>query len=127
MAMRTHKSTIIRLLFGFGVLLLFLSIGGVHQARAAVITVNSNADTETVGDGQCTLREAINNANLSVGGDITGGDCVASTAGLDTIAFDVNDAIDLTTMLPIIYQPVVIDGTTDPDYSVGGGPEVWLN
>jgi hypothetical protein len=33
--------------------------------------------------GQCSLREAINNANANV--DTTGGDCVAGSAGADTI------------------------------------------
>jgi CSLREA domain-containing protein len=48
--------------------------------------VNSTADTITAGDGDCTLREAIMNANLPAGGDTTGGDCAAGSSGTDTIA-----------------------------------------
>jgi CSLREA domain-containing protein len=46
------------------------------------ITVNSTDDTLVPGDGNCTLREAINNANSN--SDTTGGDCAAG-AGADTI------------------------------------------
>jgi CSLREA domain-containing protein len=48
----------------------------------ATITVNSTDDTLVPGDGNCTLREAINNANSN--SDTTGGDCAAG-AGADTI------------------------------------------
>ncbi len=51
-------------------------------ARAATITVNSTADNLTAGDGNCTLREAIMNANSD--SDTTGGDCSAGN-GADTI------------------------------------------
>jgi CSLREA domain-containing protein len=46
------------------------------------ITVNSTADNLTAGDGNCTLREAIINANA--GADLTSGDCDCGT----TITFD---------------------------------------
>jgi uncharacterized repeat protein (TIGR01451 family)/CSLREA domain-containing protein len=52
-------------------------------AQAATITVNSLADT-TATDAQCTLREALNNANGN--SDTTGGDCAAGS-GADTIQF----------------------------------------
>ncbi|MBV8516018.1 MAG: right-handed parallel beta-helix repeat-containing protein [Acidobacteria bacterium] len=51
-------------------------------AQAATITVNSIADNTTAGDAQCTLREALANANANA--DTTGGDCVAGS-GADTI------------------------------------------
>jgi len=51
-------------------------------ARAATIIVNSNADNATANDGDCTLREAINNANAN--SDTTSGDCEAGT-GADVI------------------------------------------
>src|SRR5262245_34896773 len=57
-------------------------------AYAATITVSSTADDATAGNGQCTLREAINNANAA--GDTTGGDCVAGTTGTNTINFSVS-------------------------------------
>ena len=53
-------------------------------AMAAVITVNTAADVVSVGNGVCSLREAVNNVN-SVGVDTTGGDC-ATSAGGDTIS-----------------------------------------
>ena len=49
---------------------------------AATIDVNSTADTLVAGDGQCTLREAILNANGD--SDTTGGDCAAGS-GADLI------------------------------------------
>jgi CSLREA domain-containing protein len=65
-------------------LLLALALGampapGVH---AATITVNTTADNLTAGDGWCTLREAIMNANADA--DTTSGDCTAGS-GADTI------------------------------------------
>ncbi|MBV9495282.1 MAG: right-handed parallel beta-helix repeat-containing protein, partial [Acidobacteria bacterium] len=51
-------------------------------AQAATITVNSLADNTTAGDAQCTVREALANANSN--SDTTGGDCVAGS-GADTI------------------------------------------
>ena len=56
-----------------------------RPVAAAIIIVNTAADNATPGDGDCTLREAINNANS--GGDTTGGDCVPGTVGLDQISF----------------------------------------
>ena len=51
-------------------------------AFAAVINVNSTADSLVAGDGQCTIREAINNSNND--NDTTGGDCTQGL-GIDTI------------------------------------------
>ena len=53
----------------------------------AVITVNGTDSSIVAGDGVCSLREAINNANSN--SDTSGGDCVAGddlTSGGDTIA-----------------------------------------
>lgn len=49
---------------------------------AATIAVSSLLDNTAPGDGFCTLREAINNANADA--DTTGGDCGSGT-GADTI------------------------------------------
>lgn len=57
----------------------------VVPAHAANIVVNSTADNLTAGDGLCTVREGIQNANLAAGGDTTGGDCVAGAAGADVV------------------------------------------
>jgi uncharacterized repeat protein (TIGR01451 family)/CSLREA domain-containing protein len=54
-------------------------------AQAATITVNSLADTAAT-DGQCTLREALNNANANA--ETTGGDCTAGS-GVDVVQFQV--------------------------------------
>lgn len=84
-------------------------------APQAVITVNSNLDVTTAGDGRCTLREAINNANAN--GQTTGGDCGAGV-GLDTIAFAIGGGGSVVSIavsapaLPAITNSVVIDGTT---------------
>lgn len=68
------------------------------------IVVNSTDDTAVPGDGQCTLREAIRNAEKS--GDISGGDC-ASGGTQTTIAFE-----------PYLDGQVIALGTAD-DVSVG--------
>jgi hypothetical protein len=47
-----------------------------------VIVVNHTADNAIAGDGHCTLRESINNANSNV--DTTNGDCAAGN-GADTL------------------------------------------
>ena len=51
----------------------------VAPTYAAALTVTSNADTIAV-DGQCTLREAIINANVDGG--------AGTTAGFSTVSFD---------------------------------------
>ena len=52
------------------------------NAPAVPIIVTGVPDNTTAGDGVCTLREAINNANSN--SDTTGGDCAAGS-GSDTI------------------------------------------
>ncbi|MBI2397126.1 MAG: CSLREA domain-containing protein, partial [Xanthomonadales bacterium] len=49
---------------------------------AATIVVNSAADSNINGDGACSLREAVENANYDYGARI---DCVAGTVGMDVI------------------------------------------
>ncbi|KPK47635.1 MAG: hypothetical protein AMJ77_02510 [Dehalococcoidia bacterium SM23_28_2] len=80
-------------------------------------TVNSTADP---GDGtcdatECTLREAIAAANAS--------------AGTDTIEFNIAGAgphtISPGSALPTITDPVIIDGTTEPDFA--GTPVIELD
>jgi len=63
---------------GWGVALglgLFLGLCQTSIAHAADIIVNSTADNTIAGDGFCTLREAVNNANANA--DTTAGDCRA--------------------------------------------------
>ncbi len=77
---------------------------------AEPIIVNMTGDTSTSGDGLCSLREAINNAN-SPGTDTSGGDCAVGT-GTATINFSVSGAITLVgSGLPAIQNTLTIDGT----------------
>jgi uncharacterized repeat protein (TIGR01451 family)/CSLREA domain-containing protein len=71
---------------------------GSSSAWAANLTVNSLADTVVAGDGQCTLREAFNNAVTNT--DATNGDCVAGLSS-DTISFSVSGTIVLGTSITL--------------------------
>ena len=93
--------------------------------RISFFSVNSTSDFEgdrIPGDGicaslfgDCTLRAAFQEAN--------------AWAGVDTIRFDIalqdSHTIVLLAPLPTITDPVVIDGTSEPDYT--GVPIVELN
>lgn len=67
--------------------ILLITTSFIQNVFAEVLIVNSIADTEISGDGKCTLREAINNANTD--SDTTEGDCVSGNG---------NDIIDLTAL-----------------------------
>jgi uncharacterized repeat protein (TIGR01451 family)/CSLREA domain-containing protein len=86
-----------------------LGAGGAKPAFAATtIMVNTTTD-EAATDGQCSLREAIGNANAN--GDTTGGDCAAGSAGADTIDLSsVSGAITLGSNLPVITDDLTING-----------------
>jgi CSLREA domain-containing protein len=100
-----------RALTGFVFCLAALSLGSFAFIASAtpptVITVNSLSDTSAVGDGLCSLREAINNANAN--SDTTAGDCVVGT-GEDLITFSVSGTITLGSTLPAIDDYLTIDG-----------------
>jgi CSLREA domain-containing protein len=68
----------------------------------------------------CSLREAINRANSTPNG-----------SGPDEISFNIPNApphvITLTSRLPSIVDPVVIDATTEPGYGGAGHPVVALD
>jgi uncharacterized repeat protein (TIGR01451 family)/CSLREA domain-containing protein len=83
--------------------------GSARPASAATtITVNTTSD-EMVTDGQCSLREAINNANANT--DTTGGDCVAGTLGADTIDLSsMSGTITLGSNLAMITDDLTIGG-----------------
>lgn len=107
------------------------------QQVAAAIVVDSQADALVAGDGQCTLREAIRNANLDT--DTTAGDCAAGVgpdrievpAGTYVLAIanDPNDAdendgltgdLDVTGDLEIsgaAMATTVIDGNSPSEQS----------
>src|ERR1700719_1482474 len=84
------------------------------RATSNIITVTNTTDpASTSGNGFCTLREAINNANAA--SDTSGGDCAAGT-GSDIIIFSVSGTITLGTngTLPAIANTspdsLTIDG-----------------
>ena len=86
----------------------------VLTAPQATILVNSANDTQIPGDGECTLREAIVNANDNA--DSTAGDCAAGVAS-DMISFSIGGGgmtatILPTSELPIIADVLTLDGTT---------------
>jgi CSLREA domain-containing protein len=88
-------------------------------SRAATITVDSLDDTTTAGDSDCTLREAIANANSD--GDTTGGDCTAGT-GADTIGFSVTGVITITQgTLRITDDDTTVNGDVG---GVAGEPDI---
>src|SRR5215207_1019389 len=76
-------------------------------AYAAGIVVNTNADVTIAGDGFCTLREAITNANSD--SDTTGGDCPAGS-GADAITFAAGYTITLVNQLPAVTTEMTITG-----------------
>jgi CSLREA domain-containing protein len=102
-------------LFNIGMMLVLLigSAAFPNDVRAAsTITVNSTADATIPisGDGLCTLREAITNANND--NAATFGDCIAGS-GNDTIVFASSlgtATITLTSTMPEILGGTMIDG-----------------
>ncbi len=90
----------------------------VAQASAATITVNSETDTFTGGNGQCTLREAILNANNN---SQSSSDCTAGS-GDDTINFTAslaNKTITLTGQI-VITSNITINAQAAAGLSVSG-------
>ncbi|GIW43126.1 MAG: hypothetical protein KatS3mg077_0408 [Candidatus Binatia bacterium] len=70
---------------GLGLLLLCWIVSGTLPALAATISVTSTADV-IADDGECTLREAIRNANDTTDGQADNDDCASGSAsGADTI------------------------------------------
>ena len=89
----------------------------------SVITVTGTGDAISATDGVVTLREAItaanDNKNIS---DVVG----VGAYGHDTIAFDIPGpgvhTIAPTSPLPIITDPVTIDGYTQPGSAPNTNP-----
>src|SRR5262245_29459015 len=74
-------------------------------ARGATVTVDTAANTSVSGDGSCTLREALNNANAD--GDTTEGDCAAGS-GPDVIELP---ALHYLLSMPLdVFSPVTFHG-----------------
>ncbi|MCP4896119.1 MAG: phage tail tape measure protein [bacterium] len=102
-----------------------VSAGG--YAFAATITVTGSVDgpfPELDGNNTCDFREAIQASNL----DSMVGEC-PSGSGFDTIAFNICggglQSILPYKLLPTITDPVLIDGTTQPD--CGGTPCIEID
>ena len=97
----------------------------------ATITVNTTADETSPTDGTCSLREAILAANTNTASSTTPGECAGGTTSLDTIAFALTGGgpsytiTVLSSVLPNITAPVIIDGTTQASYS--GTPLIILD
>ncbi len=90
---------------------------------ASLLVVNTTSDETTSGDGLCSLREAITNANAKA--DTTGGDCAAGT-GTDTINFSVNGTIPLGATLPSILNSLTIDATGKAIEIGGANRQVFI-
>ena len=96
-----------------------LSVLGVAACLAALVAPQGLAATLSVTNtddsGPGSLRQAILDAN--------------ATNGLDTIIFQIPgtgvQTIELLAALPAITDPVVIDGTTQPNYT--GTPLIEIN
>jgi len=100
-----------------------------HTASAQnVFTVDATGDNGDVnpgdgtcddGTGSCTLRAALEETNALAN----------APAGPDEIRFDIPGAgphtIQLQSGLPDVTDPVVIDGSTEPDFS--GDPVVAID
>jgi len=107
-------------IFG-GLTAIALSLMAAVPAFAAGIVVNSSADTVSVGDGVCTLREAIANANTD--SDTTGGDCPAGS-GDDVIGFApalVNQTITLSGTELTINNNLSLNGPGANQLAISGG------
>ena len=93
-------------------------VGLAPPAQAATFTVNSTDDVNdaTCDPTHCSLREAIIASNAN--------------AGTDTIGFSITGTgphtIAPTSALSSITSPTVVDGTSEPDYTVGS-PVVELD
>ena len=110
---------LVRIVFATVVCAVFSSV-----VAATTFTVDSTGDSggsNTAdgacddGLGNCTLRAAIEQAN--------------AVAGLDTIHFHIPGpgphTIQPVTELPIITDPVLIDGYTQPGASPNTNPPTW--
>ena len=92
---------------------LLLTQSRLHASSNTITVTNITDPVSILGNGFCSLREAIDNAN-SPGVDTTGGDCATGT-GTDTIAFSVSGTITITSPLPAVANTspgsLTIDGS----------------
>jgi len=105
---------LVALLIVLGPIFLVLTQSGLHAIPVvdSIVVTNLTDPVSTTGNGFCTLREAINNANAE--GQTSGGDCAPGT-GNDDITFNLTGPITPITLaqgaLPSIVNTLTIDGT----------------
>lgn len=103
---------------------LFISALLSGTAHATTYVVNSTGDT-IAADGSVTLREALMAASTNA----IAGDAVAGSVGLDTITFDIPGGgvhtIAVGSSLPVISDPVLLDGWSQPG-AIPGTPLIAL-
>ncbi len=85
---------------------LTLATSPISSVYAGGIIVNSLAASVTPRNSQCTLREAIINANTNI--DTTRGDCAPGAYGNDIIAFSVYGTITLYETLPVLTDHITV-------------------
>lgn len=95
------------------------------------IVVNSASDAQNSGDGLCTLREALTQANRNFSGGTVAGECAAGTGGTTvSLTFRIPGSgvqtIAPTSALPAITQSVVLDGLSQPGASCAAWPPALL-
>lgn len=97
----------------------------VRPSAGAVIAVDTTEDGR-IADGNCALREAIEAADTNLALD---GCPAGSGSEADIITFQIPGtpphAIQLTSALPVMTEPVVIDGTTQPGFA--GTPVIEID
>lgn len=74
-----------RLAVPLGAIVLLAAFVSLDITANGQIVVNNTQDNLTAGNGLCTLREAIVNANGGAAFEASGGDCAAGNAGADVI------------------------------------------
>lgn len=99
---------LLSMLLGIAMMMGLGSLAWPGQALAATIVVNSLDDTVVSGDGVCTLREAVLNAE---GDNHSGSTDCAAGSGADTITFSLSGTISLASGLTITTAGgLTIDG-----------------
>ncbi len=111
----------------------FAFINNERQSSAGENVIKNSKDTQSTllvttledeinNDGDCSLREAVEAANTNAPLDA----CGAGDVLTDTISFDVNGIITVTSQLTVLDGgPLVIDGADAITISGGGTTRVW--
>jgi len=89
------------------ILILALLLAASAQASGAIINVAPGV-SEITADGECSLAEAINNANANA--QVDNADCVAGDPGVDTIVLASGSIYVLDTALPVVTSEMLIEG-----------------